>query len=144
MSTSSAPPVHHTAVRHLARVVLAVFLVAGGVAHLVVPDAYLAQVPTFLPARAAIVLVSGIIEIALGLGLVLLPAHRARIGRLVALFFVAIFPGNLYQAIAGVEGFGLASDRARWLRLAFQPLLVVWALWSTSSRRGATTARRPT
>jgi hypothetical protein len=54
---------------------------------------------------------------------------------LVALFFIAIFWGNISQYINKVDAFGLNSDRARFIRLLFQPLLVIWALWSTGAWR---------
>jgi uncharacterized membrane protein len=53
----------------------------------------------------------------------------------VAAFFVAIFPGNISQYINQVDAFGLDSDRARLIRLFFQPVLVIWALWSTGAWR---------
>ncbi len=52
---------------------------------------------------------------------------------IVAPFFVAIFPGNISQYVNGIEAFGLDSDTARLVRLFFQPLLVVWALWCTGA-----------
>ena len=54
---------------------------------------------------------------------------------------VAIFPGNISQFVNQVDGFGLTSDRARAVRLAFQPLLVLWALWSTGAWRDRGTLR---
>ena len=120
------------------RVALAVFLLAAGTAHFLVPQEFLAQVPAWLPARSAIVYVSGAIEIGLAVALVVLPRQRVAVGWIVAGFFVVVFPGNLWQAITGAEAFGLDSPLARWLRLLFQPVLVAWALWST----GALTAWR--
>ena len=55
------------------------------------------------------------------------------VGILTALFFIAIFPGNISQWITGTDAFGLNSDTARLIRLFFQPLLVVWAVWSTGA-----------
>jgi uncharacterized membrane protein len=49
------------------------------------------------------------------------------------MFFIAIFPGNINQYVEGIDAFGLSTDQARLTRLFFQPLLVVWALWSTSA-----------
>jgi uncharacterized membrane protein len=49
----------------------------------------------------------------------------------VAAFFIAIFPGNIAQFVEGKSAFGLDSDTQRFVRLWFQPVLVVWALWST-------------
>ena len=68
-------------------------------------------------------------EIALGGAFVALPKHRRTIGALLAAFFVAIFPGNIAQYVEGTDAFGLDTDRARFIRLFFQPVLVLWALW---------------
>ncbi len=64
----------------------------------------------------------------------LAPARwRPLVGWVVAAFFVAVFPGNISQAVTGAEAFGLDSDAARWARLAFPPVFVAWALWSTGA-----------
>jgi uncharacterized membrane protein len=76
-----------------------------------------------------------VVEIALGVGLIALWKYRAQLGWLVAAFFVAIFWGNISQYVNGVDAFGLNSDRARLIRLFFQPLLVMWALGSTGAWR---------
>ena len=75
------------------------------------------------------------VELALGGALVALPKQRVTVGWVVAAFFVAIFPGNISQLVTRTDAFGLDSDRARAIRLLFQPLLVVWALWSTGAWR---------
>jgi uncharacterized membrane protein len=119
------------AARTVARTLLGLFLVAAGVGHFVAPEAFLAQTPTWLPARPAIVAVSGAIEIVLGVALLVAVRHRRLVGWLTAGFFVAVFPGNVHQAVSGTGAFGLDTPTARWVRLAFQPGLVVWALWTT-------------
>ena len=81
------------------------------------------------------VVASGIVEILLGLSLVVLWQYRTHVGWATALFFIAIFPGNISQYINGIDAFGLDSDRERAIRLLFQPLLVMWALWSTGAWR---------
>jgi uncharacterized membrane protein len=80
-----------------------------------------------------VVLASGVVEIALGVGLIALWKYRVQLGWIVAAFFVAIFWGNISQYVNGVDAFGLNSDRARFIRLLFQPLLVMWALGSTGA-----------
>ncbi len=93
-----------------------------------------AQVPNLLKDYADFVVVaSGVVEIALGLALVAFWKYRVQVGWVVAAFFVAIFPGNISQHVNQVDAFGLDSDRARFIRLFFQPLLVIWALWSTGA-----------
>ena len=121
--------------RTLARWGLAAFMGFAGLGHFRSTDAFLGQTPSFLPFRTAIVLVSGAVEIAFALALVALPARRRLVGRLLALFYVVIFPGNLYQAIAGTSSFGLDTPGKRIARLFFQPVLVALALWVTGGPR---------
>jgi len=116
----------------IGRWALAGFLFVAGTSHLAWnSDAFLAQVPGWVPVSASLVVsVSGVVEIALALALVALPGHRRQVGWVVAAFFVAVFPGNISQFVTQTDAFGLNSNVARGIRLAFQPLLVVWALWS--------------
>jgi uncharacterized membrane protein len=88
-------------------------------------------VPTWLPLDADfVVIVSGVVEIVLGLWLI--TGFKAPIaGTITALFFITIFPGNISQWITQTDAFGLNTDEARLIRLFFQPLLVIWALYST-------------
>ncbi|KUG56754.1 hypothetical protein AVL62_11445 [Serinicoccus chungangensis] len=135
--------VHHLA-RVVARVLLGVFLVFSGTGHLTFARAdFQAQVPAWVPLDAdLVVLLSGVVEVLLGLALVLLPRWRVPVGWLTAAFFVAIFPGNVAQYLQGRDAFGLDSDAARLARLFFQPLLVLWALWSTAAWRDRHRLRR--
>jgi uncharacterized membrane protein len=120
---------------HLARTLLGAALTYAGITHLSTNrHEFLAQVPTWLPMDADfVVLASGVVEILLGLSLILLIKHKEKIGWITAAFFIAIFPGNISQYVNGIDAFGLDSDRARLIRLFFQPLLVIWALWCTSA-----------
>jgi len=126
--------------RKLPQMVLGLALAYAGVGHLTTSrQEFQAQVPTLFKDYADfVVLSSGVVEIALGVGLIALWKYRVQIGWLVAAFFVAIFWGNISQYINGVDAFGLNSDSARLIRLFFQPLLVIWALGST----GAWSARK--
>ena len=125
--------------RGVSQVALGAFLLSAGVSHLTVSRLeFQAQVPTWLPLDPDFVVISsGIVEILLGLSLITLWRFRKRVGLLVALFFVAIFPGNINQFVNGIDAFGLNSDSARAVRLLFQPVLVLWALWSTGALRRA-------
>jgi uncharacterized membrane protein len=124
-------------VRTIARIALGAFLLTAGIAHLTVARAaFQAQVPPWVPLdKDFVVVASGIVEIALGLALIVLARYRAAVGWIVALFFLAVFPGNISQLVTHTDSFGLNSDLARGIRLLFQPLLVVWALWSTGAWR---------
>ena len=115
--------------------VLGCALAYAGVGHLTTSrKEFQAQVPTVLEEYADfVVLASGVVEIALGVGLIALWKYRVQLGWVVAAFFVAVFWGNISQYVNGVDAFGLNSDRARLIRLFFQPLLVMWALGSTGA-----------
>jgi uncharacterized membrane protein len=99
-------------------------------------ETFRAQVPRSIPLdEDGVVMASGGIEIMLGAGLALLTRDRVLVGRLIAAFFAAVFPGNIAQFVNKRDGFGLDSDRKRFVRLLFQPLLMAWALWSTAVPR---------
>ena len=121
--------------RNASQLLLGAALGYAGIGHLTTNRLeFQAQVPTLLKDYADfVVLASGVIEISLGAGLIVLWKYRVQIGWLVALFFIAIFWGNISQYLNHTDAFGLNSDRARAIRLLFQPLLVIWALWSTGA-----------
>ena len=121
--------------QRIPQVVLGMALAYAGITHLTTNRTeFQAQVPTILKSWADfVVLASGVVEIVLGLCLIFLWRYRTAVGWVVAAFFVAVFPGNISQYVNQVDAFGLDSDRARFIRLFFQPLLVIWALWATGA-----------
>ena len=123
--------------RLIARLALGAALVYAGIGHLTFSRIeFQAQVPVWLPLDPDFVVVaSGIVEILLGIGIASDGALVPWAGLAAALFFIAIFPGNINQYVEGISAFGLDTDEARFTRLFFQPLLVVWALWSTGAIR---------
>ena len=123
--------------RRLPQIVLGLALGYAGVGHLGANRVeFRAQVPSFFEEYADFVVVaSGVVEIVLGAALVLAWRYRVVVGWIVAAFFVAIFWGNISQYLNGVDAFGLNRDRARLVRLFFQPVLVAWALLSTGAWR---------
>ncbi|QDB79514.1 DoxX family membrane protein [Georgenia sp. 311] len=117
--------------RTAARLALGLAMVGAGVGHLTSQrEEFQAQVPDWFPVDADLtVVVSGVAEIALGASFLALPRHKRVIGALLAVFYVVIFPGNVAQWLEGTDAFGLDTDRKRLVRLFFQPLLVLWALY---------------
>ena len=115
--------------------VLGIALAYAGIGHLTTSRVeFRAQVPSLFADYADfVVLASGVVEIALGVGLIFVWKYRVQIGWLVAAFFVAIFWGNISQYVNGVDAFGLDTDTKRLVRLFFQPVLVAWALLSTGA-----------
>jgi uncharacterized membrane protein len=121
--------------RTVARWLLGGILIVAGVGHLTSQRAdFQAQVPSWFPLDDdVVVLVSGVVELAFGAALIALGRHRVLVGVIVAIFFVAIFPGNVAQWTEGTDAFGLDTDAKRFVRLLFQPVLVAWAAWATGA-----------
>jgi uncharacterized membrane protein len=128
--------------RKATQILLGATLIYTGTLHLTASRLeFQAQVPPWAPFTPDfIVLASGAVEIALGLSLISLQRRR-EVGIATAAFFIAIFPGNISQFVNGIDAFGLNDDRARAIRLLFQPLLVLWALWSTTAMPSGTFKR---
>jgi uncharacterized membrane protein len=112
-------------------------LIIAGLGHLTFArHSFQAQVPDWVGIdKNLVVILSGLVEIALGSALIVVRGGRRRslLGLAVGLFFIAVFPGNISQFIDGHDAFGLSSDSARRNRLFFQPVLVAWAWWSTDA-----------
>ena len=128
-------PSRPSALQNVARWLLGAAMLAAGTGHLTTQrQEFQAQVPTWLPLdRDFVVLASGVVELGFGAALLALPRQPVTAGWLLAAFFVLIFPGNVSQYMSRQDAFGLNSDRARLIRLFFQPVLVAWALWSTGA-----------
>ncbi|MEO5910128.1 MAG: hypothetical protein ABIP95_04525 [Pelobium sp.] len=119
-------------IKNVARVVLGAFLAFAGVSHLTFNrEEFLAQVPKWLPVNEDFTVISsGVVEISLGLALMFWVTKKKWVGIAAAIFFVLIFPGNISQYVHKIDAFGLDTDTKRFLRLFFQPVLILWALWS--------------
>ncbi|WP_435198026.1 DoxX family protein [Janibacter sp. GS2] len=126
-------------IRGLAQVVLGSFLLLAGTAHLTFArEDFRAQVPPWFPGDVDfVVILSGVVELAMAAALLLAWRHPARalVGTAAAVLFVAVFPGNIAQFTEQRDAFGLTSDSSRAVRLLFQPVLVLWALWCTGALR---------
>lgn len=125
-----------TTTQNIFRIILALFMLYAGFSHLTFNRIdFQAQVPDWVPLdKDLVVILSGIVEMILGLGLALWKSKKAEFGWALAIFFILIFPGNIAQYLDGKDAFGaLNSDRARLIRLFFQPVLVFWALWSSGA-----------
>ena len=107
---------------------LEALLALAGIAHLTVArEEFQAQVPEWVPLDPdTTVVASGVAEIGLGAALLVARKRRGLVGVIAALFFVAVFPGNVSQWLHERDGFGLDTDTKRFVRLFFQPVLV-WA-----------------
>src|SRR5436305_14695007 len=126
-------------IKNGARLLLGAGLIFAGISHLTIArKAFKAQVPDWVPlAKDDTVLYSGIAEIALGSVLITAPKkYRSLSGKIAALFFAAVFPGNIAQYTHHRDAFGLDTNAKRFARLWFQPVLIWWAIKSTSVKTG--------
>jgi len=112
--------------------------VIAGVLHFVAPELYVQIIPPFLPAPLALVYLSGVAEIAVGVG-VLIPRTRRYAAWATIAMLIAIFPANVYMAtsMVVVDGIGGSdpSPLIRWGRLPLQGVLILWAYWYTNPDR---------
>ena len=117
------------------RWLLTVFMVAAGVNHFLDADAYVAVMPSALPAHLLLVYLSGVAEIAGGLGLILPATRRLAAWGLIALL-LAVFPANVNMAINPLSLGGREVPAwTLWARLPLQAVLIAWAWWFTRPDR---------
>jgi uncharacterized membrane protein len=128
--------------RDHARRGFAAAMVVAGLSHFVRTEPFVQHLPDWMPGREALVYVTGAIEIALGVGLLLSAAHRVLIGRLLAAYLIAVFPANVYVAVADVDVDGQPGGANAWIRLPLQLVFIAWVLVSTAP--GGPRRERPT
>ena len=109
----------------------------AGILHLAQPDPFTQHLPDWVPAAGALVAVTGLIEIAIGVALVSRRLPRETVGRLTAAYLLAVFPANVYVAVADVEVDGQPGGVFQWIRLPLQAVFIAWALWSTRPEAAA-------
>jgi len=124
-----------TKTQNFFRILLGIFMITAAFGHFTFQRAdFQAQVPNWVPMdKDLVVILSGIVEIALGLGMLFLKKYRVYVGIALAGFYLLVFPGNIAQYLNGTSAFGLDTDQARLIRLFFQPVLIFLALWSTGA-----------
>ena len=129
------PPAYTNTLQKSLRILLRALMVLAAMAHLTVARTdFQAQVSNWLPFnKDLVVILSGIIESVLGLSMIFWKTQRINVGIALALFYLLIFPGNIAQYLNHTSAFHLTTDRARLIRLFFQPVLVAWALWSSGA-----------
>ena len=117
----------------MSRWLFASIFIASGILHFVTPKPFVQIVPPMFPQPNLLVAVSGGAEILGGIGL-LIPRFRRPAGYGLALLLIAVFPANIYMAIAHIPATGLLGNRwLQWLRLPVQLPLIWWA-WHYTRR----------
>ena len=124
-----------TSTQNTFRMILGLMMIVAGTGHLTFArTTFQVQVPDWVPMdKDLVVVLSGYVEILLGLLLVVLKKYSIQMGLLLGVFYILVFPGNIAQYRNELNGFGLNTDTLRLLRLFFQPVLILWAVWSTGA-----------
>jgi uncharacterized membrane protein len=127
--------IHASKTQNFVRILLGIFMITAAIGHFTFQrDDFQAQVPNWVPLdKDLVVILSGIVEIALGLGMIFLTKYKVQVGIALALFYVLVFPGNIAQYLNGTSAFGLDTDQTRLIRLFFQPVLIFLTLWSSGA-----------
>ncbi|UQA55370.1 DoxX family protein [Polyangium aurulentum] len=134
VETNAAPA--ESRVKIALRVLLAIAMVGVGITHFTSPEPFVAIVPRALPWPLALVYVSGVAEIAGGVGILVPPVRRAAGIGLIALY-VAVFPANVNMALNDLPlGDAPAPAWALWARLPLQAVFIAWAYWVAVRRPG--------
>ena len=126
---------HTTLSQDAGRWLMGTFMTGAGTGHLTFArQSFQAQVPDWVPMQKdTVVLLSGVVEIGLGLSMLFIQKNKVPLGLGLAAFLAAVFPGNLHQYSKRISAFGLDSDTKRFARLFFQPAMIALVLWSTGA-----------
>lgn len=124
-----------TKTQDIFRIILGCFMIFASIGHFTfLRIEWQSQVPNWIPLdKNLVVILSGVVELILGLAMVFLTKYKSYVGWVLALFYILVFPGNISQYVNEIDFAGLNTDMSRFIRLLFQPVLIAWALWSTGA-----------
>ena len=124
------------------RGLLGVLMIFSGIMHFANPEPYLMMMPDYLPAHEALVAISGVFELLLGVA-VFIPKFRALAGWGLVALLIAILPANVWMATEGIQPPGMEmSPTAAWVRVAMQAVLIYWA-WAVTRPDAPAEAKAP-
>jgi uncharacterized membrane protein len=124
-----------TMLQDVLRILLGAFMVYAAIAHFTFRRKdFQGQVPDWVPMKKdTVVILSGVAELILGFAMIFAFPNKVGSGIALAIFYVLIFPGNIAQYKTRSRAFGLKTNKSRLIRLFFQPVLILWALWSSGA-----------
>ena len=113
--------------KKVTRVVFGLLFAAAGVNHFVGTPFYESIMPPYIPWHYALVILSGVAEVVLGIALLIPKLSRIAAWGLI-LLLVAVFPANIHMAMnPGL--YPTIPEFALFLRLLLQGVLILWAYW---------------
>ena len=110
----------------LSRLFLAGFFIIAGSYHFISAKSYLPMMPSYLPWHLPLIYLSGLAEIAGGIG-VLIPRFRKAAGYGLIALLLAIFPANIHMLLHGAVIGGKVVPE--WILIARLPLQFVMIWW---------------
>lgn len=113
---------------------LALFFLVAGIAHFTATDSFAAIVPPPLPFKRQIVQLTGAMELAFAIGLII-PRWRRITGWFLSAYLLAVLPANIFMALEGMPLGAMQSPAALWFRVFLQLPLIALILWSCESLR---------
>ncbi|HET7234562.1 MAG TPA: hypothetical protein VFJ16_31410 [Longimicrobium sp.] len=135
MTAAIDPPYGGSARRRVSRALLAAGFVFAGVMHFVITARYMRIMPPWLPWHRELVLLSGVFEIAGGIGL-LVPRVRRAAGAGLVLLLIAVLPANVQMLLnARASHASALAQGLLWARLPLQLALIVWVAYAAGLRR---------
>src|SRR5690625_3127048 len=131
----------HETNRGLAAFAMAIFLIFFGISHFFLVNEMILMIPKIFPYPDFIVYATGVIEIILAIGLII-PKTRRLSGIFIALYFIAVFPANIVKAMSDIDIQGtFNSPMMSWMRLLFQPIFILWAVYCSKVEKGGNDTR---
>jgi uncharacterized membrane protein len=129
------PGRRNRSLRETGRIGFGLAFAIAGLTHFFTPTPFVQHIPEWIPLRLELIYVTGAFEFLGGGALVFWSRYRREIGILIALYLVAVFPSNIYVAVAGIDVTGQPDGIYSWIRLPFQPVYILWVLWSVDALR---------
>jgi uncharacterized membrane protein len=111
------------------KIIFGVLFIAAGANHFINPKFYLSIMPPYLPFPYALVILSGIAEVILGVGLLIPQVSQYAAWGLI-LLLIAVLPANIHMA-THPELYPTIPSLMLWFRLPLQGMLILWAYWYT-------------
>ncbi len=113
-------------------IAMSVMLAITAIGHFIYTTGMILMIPSFIPFKKEMVYITGIIEIAAAIGL-LIPGLKHLTAILLIIFFLLILPANINAAIKKVDfqnaTFNGSGTKYLWFRVPLQIFFIAWIIY---------------